>query len=169
MFQFNYKAQPVFNHATWLRHSNNVTSPYNIRKDCWVLSFWFQYYSQFHLNNLFLYSFIEGLAELVVQNNEDIAGLFEQGNRVRKMASVDKNSSGTRYISCMYNLQKYSHTSCIIKLLPTVEKEAELCSSSSQGPLELYFKFWVTRRSQFLDRNHVLDTLNFTGSEHWAP
>ena len=50
---------------------------------------------------LFFCSFIEGLAELVVQNNEDIAGLFEQGNRVRKMASVDKNSSGARYIGCM--------------------------------------------------------------------
>ena len=43
-------------------------------------------------------SFIEGLAELVVQNSEDIARLFEQGNRVRKMASVDKNSGGARYM-----------------------------------------------------------------------
>ena len=43
-------------------------------------------------------SFIEGLAELVVQNSEDIARLFEQGNRVRKMASVDKNSCGARYM-----------------------------------------------------------------------
>lgn len=45
-------------------------------------------------------SFIEGLAELVVQNSEDIVRLFEQGNRVRKMASVDKNSGGSRYCSC---------------------------------------------------------------------
>lgn len=43
-----------------------------------------------------LHSFIEGLAELVVQSSEDIARLFEQGNRVRKMASVDKNSGGSR-------------------------------------------------------------------------
>lgn len=42
-------------------------------------------------------SFVEGLAELVVQNSEDIVRLFEQGNRVRKMASVDKNSGGSRY------------------------------------------------------------------------
>lgn len=41
-------------------------------------------------------SFVEGLAELVVQNSEDIVRLFEQGNRVRKMASVDKNSGGSR-------------------------------------------------------------------------
>ena len=54
-----------------------------------------------HSKILFFCSFIEGLAELVVQNNEDIAGLFEQGNTVRKMASVDKNSSGARYIGCM--------------------------------------------------------------------
>lgn len=43
-----------------------------------------------------LHSFIEGLAELVVQSSEDISRLFEQGNRVRKMASVDKNSGGSR-------------------------------------------------------------------------
>lgn len=42
-------------------------------------------------------SFVEGLAELVVQNSEDIVRLFEQGNRVRKMASVDKNAGGSRY------------------------------------------------------------------------
>ncbi|XP_015758048.1 PREDICTED: kinesin-II 85 kDa subunit-like isoform X1 [Acropora digitifera] len=47
--------------------------------------------------------FIEGLAELVVQNNEDIARLFEQGNRVRKMASVDKNSGGTKS-DCVFTI-----------------------------------------------------------------
>jgi len=51
-------------------------------------------------------SFVEGLAELVVQNSEDIVRLFEQGNRVRKMASVDKNSGGSRY-HCYTYMQNY--------------------------------------------------------------
>ena len=50
------------------------------------------------------FSFIEGLAELVVQSNEDIARLYEQGNRVRKMASADKSPSHSRYFrSCVHS------------------------------------------------------------------
>ena len=53
-----------------------------------------------HKKLLSFCSFVEGLAELVVQNSEDIVRLFEQGNRVRNMASVDKNSGGSRYHDC---------------------------------------------------------------------
>ena len=49
-----------------------------------------------NLLDFFFCSFVEGLAELVVQTGEDIARLFEQGNRVRKLASADKNSGGAR-------------------------------------------------------------------------
>lgn len=57
------------------------------------------------------YSFVEGLAELVVQSSEDIARLFEQGNRVRKMASVDKNSGGSRYhFKCLLTLMKTTYS-----------------------------------------------------------
>nr|XP_058950704.1 kinesin-like protein unc-104 isoform X1 [Pocillopora verrucosa] len=47
--------------------------------------------------------FVEGLAELVVQTGEDIARLFEQGNRVRKLASADKNSGGARS-DCVFTI-----------------------------------------------------------------
>ncbi|XP_032237821.2 kinesin-II 85 kDa subunit isoform X2 [Nematostella vectensis] len=40
--------------------------------------------------------YVEGLAELVVQNAEDIARLFEQGNRVKKLTSADKSPKASR-------------------------------------------------------------------------
>jgi hypothetical protein len=41
-------------------------------------------------------SYVEGLAELVVQNAEDISRLYEQGNRVKKLASADKSKNASR-------------------------------------------------------------------------
>ena len=35
-----------------------------------------------------------------------------------------------------------------------------------QGP---YFCSWATRKSQLLYGNHMLGTLDFTATEHWAP
>ncbi|XP_065827439.1 kinesin-2b-like [Oscarella lobularis] len=40
--------------------------------------------------------YVEGLAELVVRNEEDIARLQEQGNKVRKMAATEMNHSSSR-------------------------------------------------------------------------
>ena len=36
-------------------------------------------------------------------------------------------------------------------------------------PLVPNFCCWVTRKSQIFHANHMLGTLDFTGSEHWAP
>ena len=37
------------------------------------------------------------------------------------------------------------------------------------GPLTPNFCSWATRESQIFHTNHMLSTLDFTGSEHWAP
>ena len=39
-------------------------------------------------------------------------------------------------------------------------------SSSAQMTLAPYICSWVSRKSQFLHRNHVRGALDFTGSEH---
>ena len=44
-----------------------------------------------------------------------------------------------------------------------------LCSSRARWPLAPNFCSWVTRKSYFLHTNHMLGTLDFTVSEHWAP
>ena len=41
-----------------------------------------------------------------------------------------------------------------------------VCSSRTLAP---NFCSWATRKSQFFHTNHMLGTLDFTGSEHWAP
>ena len=44
-----------------------------------------------------------------------------------------------------------------------------LCSSRARWPLAPNFCFWATRKSQIFHTNHMLGSLDFTGSEHWAP
>ena len=41
-----------------------------------------------------------------------------------------------------------------------------LCSSTARWTLAPNFCSWATRKSQIFDTNHMLDTLDFTGSEH---
>ena len=47
--------------------------------------------------------------------------------------------------------------------------KAGLCSSGAWSPLAPNFCSRVTRKSQIFHTNHMLGTLDFTGSEHWAP
>ena len=49
------------------------------------------------------------------------------------------------------------------------KNQSGLCPSRAQCPLMPNFCSWVTRKSNFFHSNHMLDTLDFTGSEHWAP
>ena len=44
-----------------------------------------------------------------------------------------------------------------------------LCSSRARCPLVPNFCPWATRKSQIFHANHMLGTLDFTVSEHWAP
>ena len=44
-----------------------------------------------------------------------------------------------------------------------------LCSSRARWPLAPNFCSRATRKSQIFHTNHMLGTLDFTGSEHWAP
>ena len=44
-----------------------------------------------------------------------------------------------------------------------------LCSSRAQWPLAPNFCSWAIRKSYFFHTNHMLGTLDFTVSEHWAP
>ena len=44
-----------------------------------------------------------------------------------------------------------------------------LCSSRAQWPPAPNFCLWATGKSQFFHTNHMLGTLDFTGSEHRAP
>ena len=44
-----------------------------------------------------------------------------------------------------------------------------LCSSRAQWPLAPNFCLRATRKSQIFQTNHMLGTLDFTVSEHWAP
>ena len=44
-----------------------------------------------------------------------------------------------------------------------------LCSSRARWPLAPNFCPWATRKSQIFHTNHMLGTLDFTVSEHWAP
>ena len=46
---------------------------------------------------------------------------------------------------------------------------ARQCTSRAQWPLAPDFCSRVTRKSQLFHTNHMLGTLNFTSSEHWAP
>ena len=46
---------------------------------------------------------------------------------------------------------------------------AGLCSSSARWPLAPNFCPRATRKSQIFHTNHMLGTLDFTVSEHWAP
>ena len=43
------------------------------------------------------------------------------------------------------------------------------CSSRARWPLAPNFCSWATRKSQIFHTNHMLGTLDFTGSEHWVP
>ena len=44
-----------------------------------------------------------------------------------------------------------------------------LCSSRARCPLAPNFCPWATSKSQIFHTNHMLGTLDFTVSEHWAP
>jgi len=44
-----------------------------------------------------------------------------------------------------------------------------LCSSRARWPLAPNFCSWATGKSYFLHTNHMLGTLDFRGSELWAP
>ena len=44
-----------------------------------------------------------------------------------------------------------------------------LCSSRARWPQAPNFCSWVTRKSQIFHTNHMLGSLDFTGSENWAP
>ena len=44
-----------------------------------------------------------------------------------------------------------------------------LCSSRARWPLAPNFCPWATRKSEIFHTNHMLGTLDFTVSEHWAP
>ena len=46
---------------------------------------------------------------------------------------------------------------------------SQLCSSRAWWPLASNFCPQATRKSQIFHTNHVLGTLDFTVSEHWAP
>ena len=48
-------------------------------------------------------------------------------------------------------------------------RPAGLCSSRAQWPLAPNFCPQVTRKSQIFRTNHMLGSLYFTVSEHWAP
>ena len=43
------------------------------------------------------------------------------------------------------------------------------CSSRARWPLAPKFCPWATTKSQIFHTNHMLGTLDFTVSEHWAP
>ena len=45
---------------------------------------------------------------------------------------------------------------------------AGLCFSRAWWPLVPNFCSWATRKSQIFDLNHMMGTLDFTVSEHWA-
>ena len=47
-------------------------------------------------------------------------------------------------------------------------KDLGLCSGSAQWPLAPNFCYWATKSTVF-HTNDMLGTLDFTGSEHWAP
>ena len=47
--------------------------------------------------------------------------------------------------------------------------KAGLYSSRARWPLVPNFCPWATRKSQIFYTNHMLGTLDFTVSEHWAP
>ena len=54
-------------------------------------------------------------------------------------------------------------------LLKTSAVVSGLCSSGARWPLVPNFCPWATRKSQTFHTNHMLGTLDFTVSEHWAP
>ena len=53
--------------------------------------------------------------------------------------------------------------------LKNIQIHAGLCSSRARWPLAPNFCCWATRKSQIFHTNHMLGTLDFTGSEYWAP
>ena len=76
-----------------------------------------------------------------------------------------------KLIGAMYT-RACTHTvnlKSLFKVEISRELNAGLCSSSTQWPLEPNFFSWATWKSEFFHTNHMLGTLNFTSSEHWAP
>ena len=61
------------------------------------------------------------------------------------------------------NTLLFSH--CYLQCRPW----AGLCSSRTQWPVVPNFCSLLTRKICFFHTNHMLGTLDFTGSEHWAP
>ena len=49
------------------------------------------------------------------------------------------------------------------------DASSRLCSSRARWPVAPNFCSRVTRQSLLFHRNHMLGTLDFTSSEHWAP
>ena len=50
-----------------------------------------------------------------------------------------------------------------------IRLNAGVCSSRARWPLAPNFCPQATRKSQIFHTNHMLGTLDFTVSEHWAP
>ena len=44
-----------------------------------------------------------------------------------------------------------------------------LCLKSTKWPLVPCYHSWAARKSSYICKNHMLGTLDFTGSKHWAP
>ena len=62
----------------------------------------------------------------------------------------------------------------IKKILPTIPQTniaiySRLCSSRAQWPMAPNFCSRAIRKSYFFLTNHMMGTLDFTVSEHWAP
>ena len=53
--------------------------------------------------------------------------------------------------------------------LAFLQRYSGLCSSRARWPLGPNFYPQATRKSQIFHTNHMLGTLDFTVSEHWAP
>ena len=60
-------------------------------------------------------------------------------------------------------------TSNCFKIFPSLFDVPGLCSSRARWPLAPNFCPRATRKSQIFHTNHMLGTLDFTVSEHWAP
>ena len=70
------------------------------------------------------------------------------------------------YVHCFFNKDMYFILVWWNTQYSTYMVYTGLCSSTARWTLAPNFCFWATRKSQIFDTNHMLDNLDFSGSEH---
>ena len=82
------------------------------------------------------------------------------------------HSAGTFCLSMVFIILVLKACSCAAIIISSVSIFSQFraqCSNRARWPLAPNFYARATRKSQIFHTKHMLGTLDFTGSQHWAP